>query len=300
MTKVVCRLIVPTLAFLLACLLATTVHAQQPATLNHNSNLRTGPYPSSKNKGTLSAGTAIHVISKYPRLGYVRIQTDTDQLVGWVLEKNVDVSAATEAETTPATPAPAAGASTATRPGPADVYPDASMTPGKPDPTVTQSNIADNICNKAWTTDTVRPAVSVTNKIKKQTMAAYGFTDAMNHYELDHLVSLQVGGCPDCVENLWPEAYGDGTHHMTQTQRAAWNKAHPGSDAVHPGSLEKDIVENHIHDEICFGIPNAKHSSYYKKYPATVRVTLRRGQQILATDWYSCYLDILNGNKPCE
>lgn len=296
MTKVLCRLLIPSLAFLLACLLADVVHAQQPATLNHNSNLRTGPYPSSKNKGTLPAGTELHVISKYPRLGYVRIQTNADEQVGWVLEKNVDVSPAPATETANTTTPAATGSLM----GPADVYPNATMTPGKPDPTVKQSNIADNICNKEWTTDMVRPSVAVTNKIKKQTMAAYGFTDAMNHYELDHLVSLQVGGCPDCVENLWPEAYGDHTHPMTQNQRAAWNKAHPGSDAIHSGALDKDVVENHVHDEICFGIPNAKHSNYYKKYPATVRVTLKRGQEILATDWYGCYLNIMNGNKPCE
>ncbi|MDE3199296.1 MAG: SH3 domain-containing protein [Acidobacteriota bacterium] len=296
MTRVLCRLLAPSLAFLLACLLAGVVHAQQPATLNHTSNLRTGPYPSSKNKGTLPAGTVLHIVSKYPRLGYVRIQTDDGMQVGWVLEKNVDESAAPAIEP-PNTTTPGA---TGAQAGPADVYPDSSMTPGKPDPTVTQANIADNICNKAWTTDTVRPAVSVTNKIKKQTMAAYGFTDSKSHYELDHLVSLQVGGCPDCVENLWPEAYGDRAHPMTQKSRSAWNKAHPGSDAVHSGALEKDVVENHVHDEICFGIPNAKLSSYSKKYPATVRVTLARGQQILATDWYSCYRNIMDGNKPCE
>ena len=180
------------------------------------------------------------------------------------------------------------------------IYPNAQMTPGQPDPSVTQSNIARNICNKSWSTDSVRPADSVTSKIKTQTMAAYGFTDAANHYELDHLISLQVGGCPDCVENLWPEAYGDRGHPMTQVERAAWNKQNPGSSAILPGSLEKDVVENHVHDEICFGIPNAKMSSYAKKYPPTVSVTLQRGQQILATEWYGCYVNIMNGNKPCE
>jgi len=40
--------------------------------------------------------------------------------------------------------------------------------------------------------------------------------------------------------------------------RAAWNRAHPGSTDVLPGALEKDMVESHIHDEICFGIPMPK------------------------------------------
>ena len=131
-------------------------------------------------------------------------------------------------------------------------------------------------------------------------MLRYGLTDSPRHYELDHLVSLQVGGCPDCVKNLWPEAYGDVDHPMTQSQRAAWNKNNPGSSEVLPGSLEKDMVENHVHDEICFSIPNSKMSSLHKKFPPTVSITLRRGQEILATDWYACYLNMMQGNKPCE
>jgi hypothetical protein len=131
-------------------------------------------------------------------------------------------------------------------------------------------------------------------------MQTYGFTDASNHYELDHLISLQNGGCPDCVENLWPEAYGDKDHPMTQNERAAWNRENAGSSDVLPGALEKDVVENHIHDEICFGIANAKMSSLSKKYPVTVSITLKRGQKIFATDWYSCYRNMMDGNKPCE
>ena len=49
-----------------------------------------------------------------------------------------------------------------------------------------------------------------------------------------------------------------------------------------------------------FGIPDAKMSSFSKKYPGTVSVTLKRGQQILATDWYACYRYIMNANEPCE
>jgi len=184
--------------------------------------------------------------------------------------------------------------------GPAAIYPDSSQTPGAPNPDITQENIAENICNKGWSTSSVRPSTSVTNRIKTQTMKAYGFTDSRTDYELDHLISLQNGGCPDCVENLWPEAYGDVNHHMTQIQRSDWNRNNPGSSEVLPGSLEKDEVENHVHDEICFNIPNAKLTSLRKKFPPKVSITLQRGQEILATDWYACYLSMMDGNKPCE
>ena len=183
--------------------------------------------------------------------------------------------------------------------GAAEIYPDSTRTPGATNSKIKQSNIKSNICNKGWSTDSVRPGTGVTNRIKRETMAAYGFTDA-THFELDHLISLQNGGCPACVENLWPEAYGDVGHPMKQSERAAWNRAHPGSTDVLPGALEKDMVESHIHDEICFGIPDAKMSSLKKKFPPTVTITLARAQEILTTDWYSCYLKMMDGNKPCD
>ncbi len=184
--------------------------------------------------------------------------------------------------------------------GPEEIYPDSLRTPGAPNPDITQDNISDNICSKSWSTSSVRPSTSITSRIKRDTMKAYGLTDSPGHYELDHLISLQVGGCPDCVENLWPQAYGDKGHPLTQNQRAAFNRENTGSEEIRAGSLEKDLVENHIHDEICFGIPDAKMSSLRKKFPATISITLKRGQEILATDWYACYLNMIHDNKPCE
>ena len=182
--------------------------------------------------------------------------------------------------------------------GPDAIYPRSET--GSPNPNIAQGNIKDNICKKGWSTDSVRPSTSVTGRIKRQKMKAYGYTDTGLRYELDHLISLQVGGCPDCDDNLWPEAYGDKDHPMTQVQRAAWNRQNPNSTAILAGSLEKDATENHVHDEICFGIPNAKMSQLFKKYPPTISITLQRGQEILATDWYGCYLNMMDQNKPCK
>ena len=50
------------------------------------------------------------------------------------------------------------------------------------------------------------------------------------------------------------------------------------------------------HRRICFDIPNSKKSS---NILATTSITLRRGQEILAGDWYACYLALKNG-KPCR
>jgi len=62
------------------------------------------------------------------------------------------------------------------------------------------------------------------------------------------------------------------------------------------GVRQKDVVEAFLHDEICHDIPNSKRSS---NVPATASVTLKRGQQILAGDWYACYESIKKGG-PCK
>jgi len=99
--------------------------------------------------------------------------------------------------------APAAvGGSCHARPGP---LPDAGCTPGATNPQVTQSNIKSTTCKSGWTA-TIRPPVSVTDKLKREGIGAYGYTDkSMRSYEEDHLISLELGGAPDDPKNLWPE-----------------------------------------------------------------------------------------------
>jgi hypothetical protein len=65
---------------------------------------------------------------------------------------------------------------------------------------------------------------------KNQVYAEYGIkTRTTGQYEVDHLVSLELGGSND-IANLWPEA------------------ASPK-----PGFHEKDKVENYLHDQVCSG-----------------------------------------------
>ena len=63
------------------------------------------------------------------------------------------------------------------------------------------------------------------------------------------------------------------------------------------GSETKDIVENFLHDAICFDIPNHKRTS--QKYHPSHSIPLQRAQEILARDWYACYADIIKG-KDCQ
>jgi hypothetical protein len=105
--------------------------------------------------------------------------------------------------------------------------PDPSCTPGAIDPKVTQDNIDQTICVKGYT-QTVRPPVLYTNKLKKQQIEAYGYIDKdLRDYEEDHLISLEIGGNPTDPKNLWPE---------------------PGA-SPNP----KDEIENLCHTKICSG-----------------------------------------------
>lgn len=104
--------------------------------------------------------------------------------------------------------------------------PDPVCTPGVIDPAVTADNVGSTICVRGYTA-TVRPPASYTSAIKRQQMSDYGFTDAINLHEEDHLISLELGGSPRDPANLWPE---------------------PG---VSPN--KKDRIENLLHVAICAG-----------------------------------------------
>jgi hypothetical protein len=107
---------------------------------------------------------------------------------------------------------------------PTTVLPDPSCTPGGIDPSVTQSNLSSTICRSGYTS-TVRPPVSQTSTAKRAQYMAYGIP-AGTRSELDHLVSLELGGNND-VANLWPEV------------------------GVIPNP--KDSVENALHRAVCSG-----------------------------------------------
>ena len=72
------------------------------------------------------------------------------------------------------------------------------MHPGAVDPNVTQANLRTTICHPGYT-KTVRPSASVTNRFKYEVAyPAYGEPHSKKT-ELDHLVSLELGGSNDAV-----------------------------------------------------------------------------------------------------
>jgi hypothetical protein len=103
--------------------------------------------------------------------------------------------------------------------------PDRRCTPGSVDPAVTQANIVSTICRSGYT-EKVRPPESQTARAKYDVAyPAYHIAGGATS-ELDHLVSLELGGSND-ITNLWPE--------------------------VGPLPNPKDKVENALHRAVCDG-----------------------------------------------
>src|SRR5215469_5385125 len=131
---------------------------------------------------------------------------------------------------------------------PIGTLPRHDLTPGAVDPRVTQQNLSSTICRPGYSAS-VRPPFRYTNAMKHRLMLAYGVTGSIHDYELDHLIPIGVGGCPDCENNLWPEPRN-----------------------VFPGAKEKDEVEDYLHRQVC-----------------SDALSLAEAQQEIASDWYEVY-----------
>jgi hypothetical protein len=106
--------------------------------------------------------------------------------------------------------------------GPARLYPNPALTPGDTMPGVTASQV----CTPGYSSS-VR---SVSSAEKAEVYRRYGVPNVTGRDEVDHFISLEIGGSND-VTNLWPEPY-----------------------APVPGAHEKDKVENYLHAQVCTGV----------------------------------------------
>lgn len=102
------------------------------------------------------------------------------------------------------------------------MYPDSQLTPGAIFPDVSASDV----CVPGYS----KSVRNVSQATKNEVFREYGITNPQpGEYEIDHLISLELGGTND-ISNLWPEPYN------------AQNGAH-----------EKDKVENYLHKQVCNG-----------------------------------------------
>lgn len=102
---------------------------------------------------------------------------------------------------------------------------------GLPDFTCTPGAIlADATKEKICTPGYSKSVRNVSESVKKAAYEEYGITThKTGDYEVDHLISLELGGSND-ISNLWPE-----------------------DSRVALGSHQKDKVENYLHDQVCAG-----------------------------------------------
>jgi hypothetical protein len=121
--------------------------------------------------------------------------------------------------------------------------------PIRPDPKLTPGAVlttdAATVCTKGYA-KTVR---HTPGKLKAEIYREYGIDKTAGHFEIDHLISLELGGA-DVAANLWPQSY--------DTQ--PWN-AHV-----------KDKVEDRLHALVCAG-----------------ELSLEQAQREIATDWIAAY-----------
>jgi hypothetical protein len=97
---------------------------------------------------------------------------------------------------------------------------------------------------------------NVSEKTKRLVYKNYEITDRAPHeYEIDHLISLELGGAND-IENLWPQSY------ITTPLNAR----------------RKDVLENKLHVLVCSG-----------------ELPIQVAQQEIATDWISAYYKYIPG-----
>lgn len=124
----------------------------------------------------------------------------------------------------------------------APILPDPAMTPGAVDPAAT----VEVVCVPGYS----KAARHVTAATKRRVYAAYGINPKRGGpYEVDHLISLALGGSNDPA-NLWPQSY----------VTTPWN------------ARRKDALESRLHKMVCSG-----------------RVSLREAQEAIAGDWVAAY-----------
>jgi hypothetical protein len=96
----------------------------------------------------------------------------------------------------------------------------------------------------------IRPLAYFTNKLKKQQLRIYGYTDTNPKlYEEDHLIPLEIGGAPDDPLNLWPQPW-----------HSEWD------------AKKKDQMENALHKKVC-----------------AQEISLAEAQHAMATNWIDAW-----------
>jgi hypothetical protein len=123
--------------------------------------------------------------------------------------------------------------------------PDHTLTPGAADSKLTK----DVLCAKGFSTKTIRHVMPDARRKAFKNYAIVCGKVCGKKFELDHLISLEIGGTND-LTNLWPQSY------LTKPYNAH----------------VKDALENQLHKLVCAGT-----------------ITLEQAQTEISTDWIASY-----------
>lgn len=127
------------------------------------------------------------------------------------------------------------------------ILPDSILTPG-----VALDVPLCTLCTPGYTA-TVR---NVPSSLRKKVFKEYGIVNVPYRYEVDHLISLELGGDND-IKNLWPESYLTATYN-----------AH-----------RKDVLENKLHTLVC-----------------SQQMKLQEAQYLISHNWIKAYEKYCNGD----
>lgn len=122
----------------------------------------------------------------------------------------------------------------------APIAPNPALTPG-----VVATTDAAVVCQQGYS----RSVRNVTDDMRNQVFRNYGLEREPGKYEVDHLISLELGGSND-VANLWPESYV----------------------SVPYNARDKDKLENTLHRLVCRG-----------------QLSLPEAQDLIRKDWIDAY-----------
>jgi hypothetical protein len=129
------------------------------------------------------------------------------------------------------------------------ILPNPHITPG----TTMKDLGLERLCLSGYT-GSVR---NVSTAKKKVVYELYDLPYGTGKYEVDHLISLELGG-DNSVKNLWPESY----------------LTHPWNAKV------KDKLENKLHQLVCDNI-----------------MPMEEAQQKISTDWIKTYCEVMPDMK---
>ena len=108
--------------------------------------------------------------------------------------------------------------------------PDHKLTPGVVCPTVTVADLSSPAFIREARVHGTKDGEKITDVVKAMVYTEYGIiSHVTGQYEIDHLVSIELGGSND-IRNLWPQPYA-----------GPWN-AH-----------QKDRLENELHRRVLAG-----------------------------------------------